>query len=62
MGTDTTPSDPELPEPDDTARPRETSERLRKAVANDNTNGAPRPRQAPDPSPDAIVRPSLVPR
>ena len=63
MGTDTTPPDLEPTHVDNQdAPPRQPSDRVRKAVANDNTNGAPRPQQAPDPSPDAIVLPTLVPR
>ncbi|EYD71501.1 hypothetical protein Rumeso_04902 [Rubellimicrobium mesophilum DSM 19309] len=62
MGTDTTPPDIEPSDLDDeNARRRQPSERVRKAVVNDNTNGAPRLQHTPDPSPDGIVLLSLVP-
>lgn len=63
MGTDPTPPDLEPSQADNAdLTPRHPSERLRKAVANENTNGAPRPQQSPDPLPDAIVFPTSVPR
>lgn len=62
MGTDTTPPDIEPSDLDDEiARRRQPSDRVRKAIANDNTNAAPRPRHVPDPSPDTRVLLSLVP-
>ena len=63
MGTDTTPPDIEPTRRNGTkAPPPQPSDRVRKAVANDNTNGAPRPQQAPDPSSDAIVLPIPAPK
>ncbi|HVG46559.1 MAG TPA: hypothetical protein VM899_00250 [Rubellimicrobium sp.] len=58
MGTDTTPPDADPPRADTTVAwsPR-PFDGLRKAVANDNTNGAPRPEQVPEPSPGSIIRP-----
>ena len=58
MGTDTTPPDPGTPSPDDTmARIRQLMDRVRKAVANDNTNGPPRSPQTTGPSPGITVLP-----